>query len=933
MMAEKNHRDNSIHAPPAALVLLGLWLCGCGPAGGQDWSGTLDRVAPAVVAVQVELTRPFEGQRPQSTQGTGFVVDGVAGLILTNRHIVTTGPVVARAIFVNGESVELEAVYRDPVHDFGFFRFEPGQLRFLAPKELPLAPAAARVGTEVRVVGNDAGERLSILAGTLSRLDRPAPNYQRLSYNDFNTFYIQAATGASGGSSGSPVIDVRGRVVALASGARSDAQTSFFLPLERAVDALAALRKGRAIPRGSIGTTFLPRPFHELRDLGLPGAVEDRARRAHPDAGGLLVVHRLLRGTPAAERLRLGDILLRVDGQSIAAFVPLERQLDRSVGESVELTVLRRGETRKVTVPVADLHAMTPSAFVDIGGTTLHDVSYQLARNLDLPLRGFQVTLPGFLLAGSGIDQGAVIRSVNGREFASLGALTRWLSRQPEGGDLRVRFRAQEQPRQERQTVVRIHREWFPERFCARDVLGPWRCRPLEPPAGRSPAPEPEMAFTVDPPIVHVEFRAPFGVAGYNELRSTATGLVVDAERGWVAVDREQVPHPMGEVRIVFASRFEVPAQVRHVHPVHALTILEYEPGSVPGLELSAPVFAAAEAGDDVAILTSGPDQQLSRRAATVVGRSQPRPGAFRHLRFTETNLDALVLPESPGAEHGILLDSSGAVVGLLSGSIAIDNQRGALPAELVGDLLRELRSGSPVPVLPAELQAIPLSRARRSGLGSELAEELVEVQRGAPPRVLQVVRPVTTESPGGLASGDLLLRIDDRPVRSFAELRERTTAPTVRAEVLRNGRIEHLDLALERLATGGVDRVIHWAGAMLHAPHRAARLAGAPPRGVYVASYFYGSPAQRHDLSPLHLVVAVDGEPVGGMDDFVLAVADLADRSTTVLELESWNGGRRVITLRTDLTHWPAFEIHHCPGGPRRSPLGVAVPCPPGSG
>jgi len=51
-------------------------------------------------------------------------------------------------------------IYRDPVHDFGFFRYDPSKVRMGQLAEIPLAPENARVGVEIRVVGNDAGEHV-----------------------------------------------------------------------------------------------------------------------------------------------------------------------------------------------------------------------------------------------------------------------------------------------------------------------------------------------------------------------------------------------------------------------------------------------------------------------------------------------------------------------------------------------------------------------------------------------------------------------------------------------------------------------------------------------------------------------------------------------------------------------------------------------------
>ena len=373
------------------------------------WRNTIEGISPAVVSIQVDETRAFDTEWNESGQATGFVVDAERGLILTNRHVVTAGPVRAVAIFTNQEEVELTPVYRDPVHDFGFYRYDPAALKYIRPKTLSLKPAAAQVGREIRVVGNDGGEQLSILSGTIARLRREAPDYGRGKYNDFNTFYLQAASSTSGGSSGSPVIDIDGNVVALNAGASNATASSFFLPLDRVQRALTLLRTGQPVPRGTLGAIFSYTAFDELRRLGLREASETAVRRRFPDGIGMLVVSEILPGTAAAGVLQVGDILVKVSGDYVSEFVPLDDALDAHVGQPVDLVVERGGQVMSLRMAVQDLHQFNPDEYLQFGDAVVNNLSWQLARYFNRAAEGVYVANPGFTLAAAGIPRGAVI--------------------------------------------------------------------------------------------------------------------------------------------------------------------------------------------------------------------------------------------------------------------------------------------------------------------------------------------------------------------------------------------------------------------------------------------------------------------------------------------------------------------------------------------
>ncbi|XP_060959867.1 protease Do-like 7 isoform X3 [Cannabis sativa] len=471
-------------------------------ATADDWRKALSKVVPAVVVLRTTACRAFDTEAAGASYATGFVVDKLRGIILTNRHVVKSGPVVAEAMFVNREEIPVYPIYRDPVHDFGFFRYDPAAIQFHVYEEIPLAPESACVGLEIRVVGNDSGEKVSILAGTLARLDRDAPHYKKDGYNDFNTFYMQAASGTKGGSSGSPVIDWQGRAVALNAGSKSSSASAFFLPLERVVRALKFLQNSRdlscnkweavSIPRGTLQVTFLHKGFDETRRLGLQSETEQMVRHASPPGEtGMLVVDSVVPGGPAYNCLEPGDVLVRMNGKVITQFLKMETLLDESVNQKVELQIERGGTSLNVDLTVQDLHSITPDYFLEVSGAVIHPLSYQQARNFRFNCGLVYVTEPGYMLFRAGVPRHAIIKKFAGEEISQLEELISILSKLSRGARVPLEYVSYTDRHRRKSVLVTVDRhEWYapPQIYKRDDSTGLWNGKPAFQPVSMLPS-------------------------------------------------------------------------------------------------------------------------------------------------------------------------------------------------------------------------------------------------------------------------------------------------------------------------------------------------------------------------------------------------------------------------------------------------------------
>ncbi|KAK1937999.1 Pro-apoptotic serine protease [Phytophthora citrophthora] len=923
---------------------------GVDTAAGESkrWLQSLEKCIRAIVSIRILSVRAFDGNGASFSVATGFVVDMERGLILTNRHVVTPGPVVADAIFLNKEEVDLVPVYRDPVHDFGFYRFDPKKVKFLQLHEIPLRPEAAKIGAEIRVVGNDAGEKLSILPGILAKMDRDAPSYGSSSYNDFNTFYFAAASSTSGGSSGSPVLNIDGCAIALNAGGAKKSAASFYLPLDRVVRVLRLIQQDKPVPRGTIQTIFRHTAFDEVRRLGLFGETEALVRQKFPQETGMLVVDQVIQGGPAHDQLRTGDVLIQFAGQHGATFLTIEEYLDSHVGETVQAQFQRGNEQYTATLTIQDLHSITPDKYLEIGGGIVHALSYQQARNASLPVGGVYLAQAGHMFMKAHLAQPCIITSVAGQPTPTLDEFARVMASLPNGFRTVLRYFMIRDRHRVRTAFMMMDRLWFPMQMCERnDEDGLWYPKPYTPAAtdGDTAALSGANGNPTFAPLplsfpggnvlgkktllslVMVSFDIPYMIDGISSSSYHGMGVVVDAEHGFVLVDQNTVPIALGDVLITIAATVEVPAKVVFVHPVYNFSIVQYDPkalGAVAShierITLAEKPLEVGETADYIG-LSSNWTVVTMKSVVTKLDRLVLRD--FQPPRYKASNIEVLHFDRITKSVGGVFINDTGAVNALwLSFSYQDSTGRKevfrGLPVSIVRSVVDELRASripESVNILPAQLLTYSLSKAR-SGLGlSDAWIQKLEACYEDKRQVLGIKRCAAgTDCAEKLESGDLLLAIDGQVVVRDADVEKAVDGKTeLKALIVRDQKEMEVAVTTSQLSAMGTDRVIVWCGLVIQSPHYAVASLGYIPEeggGVYCSRWCYGSPAHKYGLRATIWLVEVNGEATRTMDDFLRVVERLGNRESVRLKTISINTKPKVFTLKTDYHYWPTIEL-----------------------
>jgi len=411
---------------------------------------------------------PFQAQG----QGSGFVWDE-EGHIVTNNHVVAGADRIT-VVFYDGLSASAEVVGTDPNSDLAVVKVDVPAGR-LQPVEVADS-TQVRVGQLAVAIGNPFGLDGTMTVGFVSALGRSLPVQSGAMLQASYTIpdIVQTDAPINPGNSGGVLVDDEGRVIgvptAIESPVGANAGIGFAVPstiVQKVVPAL--IRDGS-----------YEHPWLGISGTSLTSNLAE-AMALDADERGVLVID-VVEGGPASQASLQGsqeevdvdglstraggDVIVAIDGQPIDEFEDLVTHLARytSVGQTVELTILREGREEAVEVTLAarpeEEAQVVPQVVPDTvptGGAWLgiqgQTVTLAIAEAMELP-NDQQGVLVQEVIGDTPADEAGLLGSnqivdINGQQVAVGGDIIVALDGQPIDGfeDLRAEL-AQAEPGQ-----------------------------------------------------------------------------------------------------------------------------------------------------------------------------------------------------------------------------------------------------------------------------------------------------------------------------------------------------------------------------------------------------------------------------------------------------------------------------------------------------
>ena len=287
----------------------------------------------------------FMEVQPREGAGSGMVIDGEKGIIITNLHVIQDAQKIEISL-ADGKSYNAKLLGFDREYDIAVLRLTnpPKGLAWLDFAD----SSKVEVGQRVLAIGNPFGLGRTLTTGIVSSLDRTVKSPTGTTMKGL----VQTDAAINPGNSGGPLLDADGRVIgintAILSQSGDSAGIGFAVPINQIRRILPELITTGKVLRPKIGWMLADTNQGPMVRRVLPGAPADQA--------GLQPIERkvdqgFVRGV--VRDFDRADLILKVNGKKISSADEVDEAVQSSEGKPIVFTVRRGGadgKERDVTV-------------------------------------------------------------------------------------------------------------------------------------------------------------------------------------------------------------------------------------------------------------------------------------------------------------------------------------------------------------------------------------------------------------------------------------------------------------------------------------------------------------------------------------------------------------------------------------------------------
>jgi S1-C subfamily serine protease len=343
--------------------------------------------------------------------------------------------------FAGTVQVPGRVLYIQPQHNFAVVAYDPALIGSTPVKSAKLTPRELVAGEPVWAVGLGSDSQMRARRTEIASIDPlELPLSRTMRFRDSNLETVQLVNPPL--EFDGVLADKAGNVLgtwssfAYESG-RELSQDTRGVPIDLVADMLDRVRNER--PLHSLEAELGVLSLANAREIGLPHGWAQRLAQHAPTRRQALTVVRIVGGSPAAQRLQQGDLLLAIDGNVVTRF----REVEKAAADKdhVQVTVWRGQSEQTLDVATAELPGTDVDRLVEWAGATLQAPHRAMSVQRGIAPVGVYV---GYFSYGSpatryGLYPGRRIMEVDGVATPDLDTFLKTVTGRPDRSSVRLK--------------------------------------------------------------------------------------------------------------------------------------------------------------------------------------------------------------------------------------------------------------------------------------------------------------------------------------------------------------------------------------------------------------------------------------------------------------------------------------------------------------